>query len=260
MTYQETDLIAKIDAFLTEAAIDPTDDPSALNAFDQYHAGGAAAVNLLIPTLQLGNESTVLDVGAGFGGPARQIARQTGARVIGVDITASYVETAQWLTERCGLSDRVSFEEIDIAEYRHDGPIDAAITMHVQMNVKFKSTWYRAVADRLVDGGRLAIWEVCRSGDQMPTWPMPWSLDGTDSFLVAPDELEADIVAAGFRTMEWEDASVWVADWFAALQSGGPPVGPALLDDGFTRVLNYAVALQDSSIVVRRGLFIKKSA
>ena len=34
MTYQETDLIAKIDALLTEAGIDPN-DPSALNAFDR---------------------------------------------------------------------------------------------------------------------------------------------------------------------------------------------------------------------------------
>ena len=258
MTYQETDLIAKIDAFLTEAGVDPTDS-SALNAFDQYHAGGAAAVDLLIPTLQLTSESTVLDVGAGFGGPARQIARQTGARVVGVDITSSYVETASWLTERCGLSDRVAFEEIDIAEYRHDSPIDAAITMHVQMNVEFKSDWYRAIADRLVGGGRLAIWEVCRLGARQPIWPMPWSLDGTDSFLATPDELEAAIVAAGFETAEWEDASAWVADWFAALQAGGPPVGPALLDDGFTRVLNYVAALQDGTIVVRRGLFFKKS-
>ena len=99
MTYQETDLIAKIDRFLTHAGIDATDS-SALNAFDQYHAGGADAVDLLIASLHLTRESTLLDVGAGFGGPARQIATRTGARVFGVDITASYVETATWLTKR----------------------------------------------------------------------------------------------------------------------------------------------------------------
>jgi len=257
MTYQETDLVAKIDRFLTEAGVDTT-DPGALNAFDQYHAGGAAAVDLLLPSLHLTGESTVLDVGAGFGGPARQIASTTGATVVGVDITASYVEAAVWLTERCGLADRVSFHEVDIAEYRPDGPFGAAITMHVQMNVPDKAAWYGEIAQRLTDGGRLAVWEVCRSGDDQPTWPMPWSLDGSDSFLVTPSELEAGIVGAGFESVEWEDATGWVLEWFAALPVGGPQAGPALLDDGFTRVLHYVAALQDGTTVVRRGSFVKR--
>ena len=257
MTYQETDLIAKIDRFLTQSGIDATDS-SALNAFDQYHAGGADAVDLLIPTLHLTSQSTLLDVGAGFGGPARQIASQTGARVFGVDITASYVETATWLTKRSGLDDRVSFQQVDISDFRHGDPFDAAITMHVQMNVDDKSHWYRAIAARLAEGGRLAVWEVCRSGSRQPTWPMPWSLDGTDSFLTTPDELETDVVSAGFETVEWVDVTTWVTEWFTALQAGGPPAGPALLDNGLTRVLNYIAALQDGTIVVRRGSFIKK--
>ena len=206
MTYQETDLITKIDKFLADSGVDAT-DPAALNAFDQYHAGGAAAVDLLIPSLRVTSESTVLDVGAGFGGPARQIAVQTGTRVVGVDITGSYVETATWLTERCGMSDRVTFHEVDIADYRPDDLVDAALTMHVQMNVADKAAWYRVIADRLKVGGRLAIWEVCRTGAAQPAWPMPWSMDGSDSFLATPDELEEAIVSAGFETVEWEDAT-----------------------------------------------------
>ena len=259
MTYQETDLVAKIDRFLTDSGVDAT-DPAALNAFDQYHAGGAAAVDLLIPSLRVTSESTVLDVGAGFGGPARQIATRTGARVVGVDITGSYVEVATWLTERCGLSDQVTFHEVDVAEHRPDELADAALTMHVQMNVADKSAWYGAIADCLAVGGRLAIWEVCRASAAQPTWPMPWSIDGSDSFLVTPDELEEAIVSAGFETVEWEDATAWVTDWFAALQSGGPPAGPALLDDGFTRVVNYVSGLGDGTIVVQRASFIKQGS
>jgi len=259
MTYQETDLIAKIDKFLTDSGVDAT-DPVALNAFDQYHAGGAAAVDLLIPSLRVTSESTVLDVGAGFGGPARQIAGRTGARVVGVDITGSYVEVATWLTDGCGLGDRITFHEVDIADYQPHELADAALTMHVQMNVADKAAWYCAIADRVAVSGRLAIWEVCRSGAAQPTWPMPWSIDGSDSFLATPDELKEAIVSAGFETVEWEDATAWVTDWFAALQTGGPPAGPALLDDGFTRVLNYLAGLGDGTIVVRRGSFVKQGS
>ena len=257
MTYQETDLMAKIDRFLADAGVDAA-DPAALNAFDHYHAGGSDAVELLIPSLGVSADDTVLDVGAGFGGPARQIAFRTGARVVGVDITGSYVDVATTLTRRCGLGDRVSFHEVDIADFRPEQPADAAITMHVQMNVADKAAWYGEIADRLADGGRLAVWEVCRAGDAQPVWPMPWSLDGTDSFLTTPAELEAAIVASGFEAVEWEDATAWVNEWFAAIQAGGPPAGPALLDDGFTRVLNYAAGLADGTIVVRRGSFVKQ--
>ena len=89
---------------------------------------------------------------------------------------------------------------------------------------------------------------------------MPWSIDGTDSFLATPDELKTDIISAGFETREWEDTTTWVTDLFAGLQAGGPPAGPALLDEGFTRVLNYVTALKDGTTVVRRGSFTKSES
>jgi cyclopropane fatty-acyl-phospholipid synthase-like methyltransferase len=65
--------------------------------------------------LQLDTGDVVLDVGSGFGGPARQIARPTGNAVVGVDITDAYVAAAQELTRRGGLENLVSFYNTDIA-------------------------------------------------------------------------------------------------------------------------------------------------
>jgi len=257
MTYQETDLKSKIKGYFESASIDPSHS-TALHAFDQYHAGGIAAVDLLSSSLNLTAKDIVLDVGSGFGGPARRIAEQTGARVVGIDITESYVEIANWLTQICSLDNTVSFENVDISDFRSGVSFDAAITMHVQMNVADKSSWFRQISEHLGVEGRLGIWEVCRTGTIQPTWPMPWSIDGTDSFLVTPSDLEAGIVSAGFETLEWEDATAWVIEWFTGLQFGGPQVGPSLLDDGFTRVINYASALESGTIEVRRGLFAKR--
>jgi hypothetical protein len=50
-----------------------------------------------------------LDVGPGFGGPARQIGRRAGGRVTGIDITPAYVDAARDLTARTGLRDLVDF-------------------------------------------------------------------------------------------------------------------------------------------------------
>jgi cyclopropane fatty-acyl-phospholipid synthase-like methyltransferase len=51
------------------------------------------------------DEHPGLDVGSGFGGPARQIARRTGNHVTGIDITPAYVSAARDLTAKAGLRD-----------------------------------------------------------------------------------------------------------------------------------------------------------
>jgi cyclopropane fatty-acyl-phospholipid synthase-like methyltransferase len=89
MTYGETTVGQTIDRLLSEHPDLDASADGALDNLDQFHAGGADAVDLLIGGLALAEGDRVLDIGSGFGGPARQIARRTGNRVIGVDITRS---------------------------------------------------------------------------------------------------------------------------------------------------------------------------
>lgn len=260
MTYQETAVDETIDRLLSEHLdLDPSAD-GVLDNLDQYHTGGAEAVDLLIPTLALADGDRVLDVGSGFGGPARQIARRTAHRVVGLDITPAYVEAARALTAKIGLTDLVQFQLGDIATFKPDQLFQAAITMHVQMNVHDKTTWFGHIADHLAPGSRLAVWEVCQPRPADLPWPMPWSLDGTDSFVVTPETLLAAIEGAGFSHTEWTNESAWVQDWFAKSFANGLPAGPALpmlLDDGYTRVLNFAAALTDGTLEIWRGSFTK---
>jgi len=262
MTYGETAVRQTIDRLLSdERDLDAAAD-GALDNLDQFHIGGADAVERLIPTLALAHGDVVLDVGSGFGGPARQIARRTGNHVVGIDITPAYVDAARDLTARAGLSDIVRFHNGDIAGFQSDPAFDAALTMHVQMNVRDKTTWFRHIAERLAPGARLAVWEVCQPRQADLPWPMPWSLDGTDSFVVCAETLLACIRDAGFATVEWTNESPWVQDWITKTFANGLPAGPALpmlLDDGYTRVINYTTALANGSLEVWRGCFIKEA-
>jgi sterol 24-C-methyltransferase len=52
---------------------------------------------------------TVLDVGCGVGGPAREIATFAGCKVVGVNNNGYQIERATALTAKRGLSDKVSF-------------------------------------------------------------------------------------------------------------------------------------------------------
>ncbi|MEV0903302.1 SAM-dependent methyltransferase [Streptomyces hokutonensis] len=260
MTYGETAVDQTIDQLLSDHRdLDAAAD-GALDNFDQFHIGGADAVELLIPTLALTQGDVVLDVGSGFGGPARQIARRTGNHVVGIDITPAYVDAARDLTARAGLGDLVHFHAGDIAGFGPDPAFDAALTMHVQMNVRDKTTWFRHIAERLAPGAHLAVWEVCQPHQADLPWPMPWSLDGTDSFVVTAETLLACVKGAGFGTVEWTNKSAWVQDWVAKTFANGLPAEPALpmlLDDGYTRVINYVTALADGSLEVWHGSFTK---
>ena len=262
MTYRETDLVDTVDRLLD------TTDPAApltraaLDALDQFHAGGPRAVDRLVPSLGVGPGDVVLDVGSGLGGPARQVAVSTGCQVVGVDVTAAYVEVAVELTARTGLAERVRFVHSDVADLLPDRPFDAAFTMHVQMNVADKADWFATIAGCLAPGAGLAVWEVCRTGDGQPPWPMPWSLDGSDSHLETADGLLAAIEAGGFGAVEWVDETAWVVSWFDETFADGPPSGPSLpmlLDDGFTRVLQFAGALADGTLGIRRGSFVRSA-
>lgn len=54
----------------------------------------------------------VLDVGSGLGGPARNIARLSGATIIGIDCNDYFLCRAQKLTKTQGLSDSVTFTKV----------------------------------------------------------------------------------------------------------------------------------------------------
>ncbi|WP_152184998.1 SAM-dependent methyltransferase [Segeticoccus rhizosphaerae] len=256
MTYTETGLITTIEqrtgtqmAALTQSQLD---------GIDQFHAGGAAAVDRILPGLKLAPGMTALDVGSGLGGPARQIARSTGCAVVGVDTARSYVDAATAMTQAAGLAGQVSFSCADITEVER-GDFDAAYTMHVQMNIADKTGFFHHIGGRLRPGARLATFEVCQSGRDKPEVPLPWSLDGDDSFLTTPADLRPTIEGSGFETIEWVDETAWALEWFHELavpsSADGAAMLPTLLTNGPRRMANFTRALADGTLTVHRGAF-----
>ncbi|MDT5132639.1 MAG: sarcosine/dimethylglycine N-methyltransferase [Mycobacterium sp.] len=261
MTYTELGVEKTVDRLLAEHGLADPITPEQLNLLDQYHIGGLDAVDYTTAAMALTQDDRVLDIGSGFGGPARRIAAKHGATVHGIDITRDYVDTATNLTQRCGLGHLVSFECAGIEDHHPAQPYTAALSMHVQMNIADKAHWYRSIADRLAEGSAFGIWDVCSTNSNAPIrWPMPWSIDGTDSHIVAPDDLLAAITGAGFDCLDWADESDWVSKWVNTTFGAGPPVGPGIpmiIDDGWARTANFAGALAAGTFTVVRGRFTK---
>ena len=86
---------------------EPVDVEQLVN-FDQYHYFGTAAVDEGIRRLGIVESMSVLEVGGGIGGPSRHIAHRTGCRITALELQADLNETAEVLTDRCGLGGNVN--------------------------------------------------------------------------------------------------------------------------------------------------------
>ncbi len=93
-----------------------------LAALDEFHLRGPAATRELIELLDVGEDSHVLDVGSGLGGPARRLAKATGCRVTGVDLSEDYCAVGNELTDWLDLSARVRLEPGDATRFGRFAP------------------------------------------------------------------------------------------------------------------------------------------
>ena len=108
-----------------------------------------------------GPGTRVLDVGGGFGGPARTLAVEFGCRVTVVGLTESYVRAAKMLTARIRIDDRVSHHVGNAPALPFpDGAFDMVWTQNSGMNIADKERLDAGLHRVLRPGGLLALQEL----------------------------------------------------------------------------------------------------
>ena len=168
--------------------------------------------------------------GPGLGGPARRLAKATGCRVTGVDLSEDYCAVGNELTAWLGLSERVRLEPGDVTRLERFAPssFDAAWSIHVGMNVKDKGSFYASVVHVLKPGAPFVLFDILAAGAEEPQYPAPWAATPEQSFLASADEMSAHLKRAGFSIIEIKDqtsqAIAFLDENIARIKSlGGPP-------------------------------------
>jgi sterol 24-C-methyltransferase len=151
----------------------------------------------------------VLDLGAGLGGPARHIARITGARITGVDLTPKRVR----LAARRGTGEAAAQPEFLAADAMvlpfADGAFDAVYSFEMVQHIPDKAALYAEAARVLRPGG------ICAGTD----WYHADGLDAAslDRFiepicrltgmpsLMSLADLRGMLAGAGFRVIDAGD-------------------------------------------------------
>lgn len=191
---------------LSSAGVD-VDDLGATDLFpvDQLHAGGATATQHVLDRLGITPGMRLLDVGSGIGGPAR-MAATSGAAVTGIDVTPEFVDSATQLSARVGLAEKVRFvatpgESLPL----DDGSFDAAVMVHVGMNIPAKGVVFSEVHRVLAPGGRFALYEQMSTETGDLSYPLPWAQDARTSFPETIEDYRQHLETAGFSVDEIED-------------------------------------------------------
>ena len=239
--YGVPDLVQRIEAALAAAGLGAERiAPEALAPIDEFHIGGRAATVHAIAKMALTPGAHVLDVGCGLGGATRYIAATYKCHVTGIDLTADYIAVAKMLAARTGLADRIDYRTASaLAMPFADAAFDAAITLHVAMNIEDRAGLYREVARVLKPGAQFCSYDVMRGSQAGLRFPVPWAETPDTSYLTSAEEMRSLLKGAGFDIVEEEDRTAFGIAFFRErlATAGGPtpPLGLHLLMGPDTR-------------------------
>lgn len=155
-----------------------------------------------------------MDVGCGVGGPARQMAKFTGANITGITINEYQVERATRYAELEGLSRQLQFVQGDFMSLPfEEETFDAVYAIEATVHAPVLEDVYRQVYNVLKPGGVFGLyeWVMTDAYDDNNLRHRDIRLgieqgDGIANMQTAKTAVEA-IKAAGFELLEVEDLS-----------------------------------------------------
>jgi ubiquinone/menaquinone biosynthesis C-methylase UbiE len=189
-----------------------------LGTVDEFHVRGRKATLELAQSLHLTATSHVIDIGSGLGGPARALVETYGCRVTGIDLTQAFCDAAATLSDWVGLGDRVTFRQGDATSLPFaDSQFDAAMTIHVAMNIASKDKMYAEARRVLRPGARFGVYDILQGEGGEVLFPVPWARDPSISHLATPDAMQSLLTGAGFEIVEMRDSTEEGQLWFEAM-------------------------------------------
>ena len=131
---------------------------------------------------------------------------------------------SDWL----GLSDKVRFVHSDATNLPFDpASFDAAMTIHVAMNIPAKDTLYASAKQALKPDRIFAVYDVLQGEGRPVLFPVPWARHPSISALATPEEMRQLLSEASFEILEEIDSTqaslVWFQEMSVRMAKEGPP-------------------------------------
>jgi len=192
--------------------------------------------------LLLKKDMRVLDIGCGWGGMALTLARDYGARVLGVTLSQEQLKIARARAEKAGLADRARFQLLDYRKV--EGPFDRIVSvgMFEHVGAPHYRTYFAKLRELLTEDGVALIHTIGRASP--PGATSPW----IDKYIFPGGYAPA--LSEVMRAVEKEslisgDVEVWRLHYAETLRhwydrfSAREDEARALYDDRFCRMWRY---------------------
>ena len=114
----------------------------------------------------------VLDIGCGWGGMARTLARDYGAHVLGITLSEQQHSYAQAAAKREGLTDRLDYRLCDYRDVTGTFDRIVSVGMFEHVGLPYYQTYFDAIRDRLSPDGIALIHTIGWTGP--PDATNPW--------------------------------------------------------------------------------------
>jgi len=148
--------------------------------FSRFYKGEAFAASLarhehyLASQMSLRPGMRVLDVGCGVGGPAREIARFSDVRIVGLNNNEFQIGRARRYTKEAGLEDQVQFVKGDfmkLSEQFGENSFDAVYAIEATVHAPTWEGVYGEIFKVLKPGGIFGVYEWCMTDRWDPSVP-----------------------------------------------------------------------------------------
>ena len=198
---------------------------------ESFKASLARHEHYIAHVLGLGPGMVAADIGCGVAGPLAEIARFSGAKVVGVNSNAYQLERARKLTAEAGLAHLADFLHCDFLHVdAPDESFDAVYSIEATCCAPDKPSIYGEIFRLLKPGAHFAAYEYCmtdRFDEQDPLHlKIKADLQLGGSLLVIDDQQTIDdaLRSVGFEVLETRDMSVQTGPsipWYEPLVGSG---------------------------------------
>jgi len=233
---------------------------------DEFHVRGAEVSKELASRIKLDN-STVLDVGCGIGGPSRMLADEYNCQVTGIDLSHEYIRTARGLSELVGLQDKTDYLWSNALDLPFEnGSFDVVWTQHVQMNIRHKLKFYSEIERVLTEQGTFIYYDIFKTDSGEVNFPVPWADYPSASFLGTTENMDDILERLCFKNLlisdETHKGTLFLNELFKNVKSNGlPKLGLNVLMGSSTRekLMNILLGLKEGQIVLQSGIYKKRA-
>lgn len=171
-----------------------------LAAIDEFHIGGRQATTHLIEQVQFADQVKLLDIGCGLGGTTRYLASHYDSQVIGIDLTAEYLNVGKLFNQNLGLTDKINLLQASALSLPFaEQTVDGVTMLHVGMNIEDKQKLFSEVFRCLRKKSYFLIYDVMQSNEGEIFYPLPWSSTAKNSYLASIETYQKALIEAGFE-------------------------------------------------------------